>query len=291
MRISLRYILLCLFTILYVNVWGQSKHALIIGIGNYPEGSGWNKIHGNNDIQIIDKALKRQGFTDGNIIQLVDSKATKNNILGAFDRITSICSNGDIVYIHFSGHGQQVTDLNGDEDDGFDESWIPYDAQKKYQAGVYEGQNHLIDDELNSLLSKIRERVGVQGKIIVIADACHSGSGSRSLQDDDVFVRGTSDSFIIPQTGSPVVVKKTQSTDWLFVGACKSYQSNYEYRTKDGVYYGVLSYIIATDSKQFNSSKYTDIIKDWDENVSLYSRYPQNLDNEGQPSRRNQLMF
>ena len=64
-----------------------------------------------------------------------------------------------------------------------------------------------------------------------------------------------------------------------------------KYRTKDGVYYGVLSYIIATDSKQFNSTKYTDIIKDWNENVSLYSRYPQNLDNEGQPSRRNQLMF
>jgi len=291
MRISIRYILICLFTILYVNVWGQSKYALLIGIGNYPDESGWNKIHGNNDIQIIEKALIRQGFTDSNIIQLVDSKATKINILGAFDKITAQCSNGDIVYIHFSGHGQQVSDLNGDEDDGFDESWIPYDAQKKYQAGVYEGQNHLIDDELNSLLSKIRERVGVQGKIIVIADACHSGSGSRSLQDDDVFVRGTSESFIIPQAGSPVVVKKTQSADWLFVAACKSYQSNYEYRTKDGVYYGVLSYIIATDSKQFNSSKYTDIIKDWDENVSLYSRYPQNLDNEGQPSRRNQLMF
>ena len=291
MKWVFRSLLSVLFSMLTVCTWAQTGHALLIGIGDYPGDSGWNKIHGNNDIKIVDQALQRQGFVSSNIIQLIDSQATKSNILKAFGSLSDQCSIGDIVYIHFSGHGQQVTDLDGDEDDGFDESWIPYDAQKKYQADVYEGQNHLIDDELNSLLSKIRERVGVQGKIIVIVDACHSGSGSRSLQDGDVFVRGTSDSFIIPQTSSPVVVKKAQSTDWLFVAACKSYQSNYEYRTKDGVYYGVLSYIIATDSKQFNSTKYTDIIKDWDENVSFYSRYPQNLDNEGQPSRRNQLMF
>ena len=286
-----RSLLPVLFSMLAVCSWAQTGHALLIGIGDYPDGSGWNKIHGNNDIRIVDQALKRQGFISSNIIQLIDSQATKSNILNAFGSLSEQCSSGDIVYIHFSGHGQQVTDIDGDEQDGFDESWIPYDARKKYIPDDYIGQNHLIDDELNTILKGLRTRVGSQGKIIVIADACHSGSGSRSLQDDEVFVRGTSEAFVIPQATSPSEKKKAESVDWLFVAACKSYQSNYEYRTPDGNYYGILSYIIAADSKQFSTSKYTDIIKGWDENVSLYSRYPQNIDNEGQPNRRNSLLF
>lgn len=290
MRIALRVTLLILIIFAPALSWAQSRYALLIGIGNYPDESGWNKIHGNNDIQIIDKALKRQGFTDSNIIQLVDSKATKNTILSAFDKITALCSNGDIVYIHFSGHGQQVTDLNGDEDDGFDESWIPYDAQKKYQTGVYEGQNHLIDDELNSLLSKIRERVGVQGKIIVIADACHSGSGSRGQSDEEVFIRGSKERFIIPNVNQINKVK-SEPTEWLFIAACKPYQSNYEHRTKDGTYYGVLSYVIANDDKNFRDCNYADMLKEWSGTISGLSKYPQELDGEGQPSRNNSYMF
>ena len=173
------------------NAWGQSRYALLIGIGDYPEGSGWNKIHGNNDISLIKSTLIRQGFSEESIMQLIDSAAIKNNILKAFDDLASRLQSGDVAYIHFSGHGQQVTDLNGDEEDGFDEAWIPYDAKKKYETGVYEGHNHLTDDELNEIFTRLRVCVGVRGKIIVIADACHSGSGSRGQSDDEVFVRGT----------------------------------------------------------------------------------------------------
>lgn len=285
-----RLILLIFLSLVAFNAWGQSRRALLIGIGNYPEGSEWNLIHGNNDISIIRDALIRQGFSPENILQLIDSEATKKNILLSFDKLSECCQDGDVVYLHFSGHGQQITDLNGDEEDGFDEAWIPYDAKKKFVLGEYEGENHIIDDELNILFTKLRVRVGTRGKIVIVADACHSGSGSRGLHNDEVFARGTGDKFIIPHKSSNVI-KKTAPTEWLFVAACKSYQSNYEYRTPVGDYYGVLSYVIAGDSKQFDVCKYIDLLQEWTDSVSGLSRYPQDLDNEGQPSRKNSYMF
>ena len=283
-------ILLIFLPLFAFNAWGQSRHALLIGIGNYPEDSGWNLIHVNNDISIIRDALIRQGFSSENVLQLIDSEATKENILLSFDKLSGRCQVGDVVYLHFSGHGQQITDLNGDEEDGFDESWIPYDAKKVYASGVYEGENHLTDDELNTYFTKLRVRVGARGKIIIVADACHSGSGSRGLPDDEVFVRGTGDKFIIPRQRSNVI-KKPAPTEWLFVAACKSYQSNYEYRAPAGDYFGVLSYVIAEDSRHFDVCKYLDLLQEWRDSVSGLSRYPQDLDNEGQPSRKNSYMF
>ena len=285
-----RIILFIILPLVVCNVWGQSRHALLIGIGNYPEDSGWNSIHGNNDISIIKEALLRQDFTSDNILQLTDSEATKENILLSFEKLSERIQSGDVVYLHFSGHGQQITDLNGDEDDGFDEAWIPYDARKTFSPGEYEGEKHLTDDELNTLFSKLRKCVGSQGKIIIIADACHSGSGSRGRSDEEVFVRGTGDKFVIPRQGN-IVKKKSEPTEWLFVAACKPYQSNYEYRSPTGEYYGVLSYVIARESKQFDACSYIDLLQEWTDSVSGLSRYPQNLDNEGQPSRRNAFMF
>lgn len=283
-------ILLIFLPLVAFNAWGQSRHALLIGIGNYPKDSGWNLIHGNNDIAIIRDALIRQGFSSENILQLIDSEATKENILLSFDKLSECCQAGDVVYLHFSGHGQQITDLNGDEEDGFDEAWIPYDAKKVYVSGEYEGENHLTDDELNTLFTKLRVRVGARGKIIIVADACHSGSGSRGSTDDEVFVRGTGDKFLIPSKVSNVV-KKSDSTEWLFIAACKPYQSNYEFRSPAGEYYGVLSYVISVESKRFDVCRYMDLLKEWSNSVSELSRYPQNLDDEGQPCRKNSYMF
>lgn len=272
------------------NAWGQTRHALLIGIGDYPEESGWNIIHGNNDITIIKSALIRQGFSSEKILQLKDSAATKENILFAFDRLSQRCNQGDIVYIHFSGHGQQITDQNGDEDDGFDEAWIPFDACKEYKAGVYEGENHLVDDEINVILNTLRKRVGTKGKIIVVADACHSGSGSRAEDDDELVARGTDKRFIIPekQSDSRFVVSKP---DWLFIAACKPYQTNYEHKTEGGNYFGTLSFIIASDGRRFDSTGYSDLLKEWSSRLQSLSRYPQDIDGEGKPNQSDSFMF
>lgn len=224
----------CIFLMLLsaVILAGQERRALLIGIGEYPPGAEWTLVHGDNDVRIIREFLLGQGLIGECIETITNEKATKKGILLALERLTKIAGKNDAVYIHFSGHGQQVTDLDGDEGDGFDEAWVPYDARKKYVAGVYEGENHIIDDEINVCLKKLRAKVGAKGRITLVSDACHSGSGSRGLGDDEYF-RGTDEKFILP-SGSPHRSGRSNTVEWLFIGACKSYQTNYELKAPDG---------------------------------------------------------
>lgn len=274
-----------------MNVHAQDKKALLIGIGDYPSEYGWNKIHGHNDVEIICHTLNKQGFQNDDIAILLDADATYNNIIAAFQSLLALSKQNDIIYIQFSGHGQRITDTDGDETDRFDEAWIPYDAHKSYCKGVYEGEKHITDDYLNEYLTKLRLKVGYGGKIIVIADACHSGSGSRGLGDDEeVFKRGSSDTFIIPKEPANVI-RKEQPVDWLFVAACKSYQTNYEYRDEQGEYYGVLSYSISKSEGQLTEIKYTDAIEAWSNTMQNITVYPQDIDDEGRPNKKNSTLF
>jgi hypothetical protein len=46
---------------------------------------------------------------------------TKAAILQAYRDVVAISNPGDSIVLHYSGHGTKVKDLNGDEDDGYDE--------------------------------------------------------------------------------------------------------------------------------------------------------------------------
>ena len=47
---------------------------------------------------------------------------TKQNILNAFERITQYSQPGDVVFLHYSGHGSRLPDQDGDEEDGYGKS-------------------------------------------------------------------------------------------------------------------------------------------------------------------------
>jgi hypothetical protein len=64
---------------------------------------------------------------------------TKKNITDAFHRITQYSRAGDVVFIHYSGHGGRVKDLDGDEDDGYDETLIPVD---------FKSAGQILDDDI-----------------------------------------------------------------------------------------------------------------------------------------------
>lgn len=281
----------CVFLMLLSTVIlaAQERRALLIGIGEYPPGSEWTLVHGDNDVRIIREFLLGLGLRGECIGTITNEKATKKGILSALERLTKIAGKGDAVYIHFSGHGQQVTDLDGDEEDGFDEAWVPYDAWKKYVAGVYEGENHIIDDEINVCLKKLRAKVGAKGRITLVSDACHSGSGSRGLEDDEYF-RGTDEKFILP---SRVARKsgRSNTVEWLFIGACKSYQTNYELKAPDGKFYGCLSYVIASSEVDLSAVPYSDVLTQWAEALERIVRYPQEIDAEGTASRESNTIF
>ena len=239
MERRIRYILLISCLIIGTNFCQATKYALVVGIGEYPIENGWTSINGDNDIVLVRDILFANGFSDNNIYELRNAEATASAIRQGFDNLITLVQKGDIIYIHFSGHGQQVTDLNGDEEDGFDEAWIPIDAQFSYATGKYEGENHIVDDQLNQWLSQLRSKVGATGKITVVADACHSGGGSRGDEDETEYVvRGTSDAFVIPGSTKPFS-GEVGTIDWIFISACKSYQCNYEYKGTGSLTYAL----------------------------------------------------
>ena len=231
-----RVTLFLTFFVLSVLSVCATPRAMVIGIGDYPASGGWHKINGDKDVPLVTDMLLRNGFDKKNILTLVNEQATKTNILRTFHLLTRDAAQGDVIYIHFSGHGQRITDLNGDEkgpDQGWDEAWIPYDAAKMYEENVYWGQNHLIDDELNTYLTRLRRKVGKEGVIVVVADACHSSGGTRAQGDtvpEEMWIeRGSSDYFIVPPSVE-VAVDCANTEDWIFFSACLSTQTNYEYR-------------------------------------------------------------
>ena len=286
-------LLALLFTLVSsINVLAQDKYALIIGIGNYKEETGWTQIHGNNDMPIIRQWLLSNQFKENNISILRDSEATHDAIIKEFNCLIDNIDKNDIVYIHFSGHGQQITDLNGDENDGYDEAWIPFDAYKEYKENVYMGEKHIVDDNLNELLTKIRTKIGDNGKIVVVSDACHSGSGTRSEDvDEEIYVRGVNDKFLIPSRFACNNESYAENdVDWLFIGACKSYQSNFEYKHID-TYYGSLSYIISHNEIDVLSNNHHDVIEEWQRKLTDISFYPQNIDKEGTPNKKSKTLF
>lgn len=263
MRIKIITYLLLLLS-LSVPINAQTKRALVIGLGEQQD-KAWNKINGDKDVPLVQGMLKSAGFRS--VTTLVNRQATKSGIVGAFKRMAASCKQGDVVYIHYSGHGQQMTDIHNDERDGLDECWIPYDACRKASA-TYHGEKHLTDDELNVYLNAIRNKIGAKGKLLVVIDACHSGDGTRG--EDDEIVRGVEDtlvvdsqnarglyetfeaikSFFMGDNGKGNIINtkaKPLAERWITISACRSDQVNFEMK-KPAV--GKLTYALWTEQKK-----------------------------------------
>jgi hypothetical protein len=227
----------------------QTTHVLIVAISHYPEHSDWTDIHADNDVKALLSVLPSKGVKKSDIQLLENSKATKQAIVGALTDLRNRVKQGDRVYIHFSAHGQQMEDNDGDEPDGLDEAMVPYDAEMFYKEGHYVGENHLRDDELDVHLTALRQRAGKTGQVILALDACHSGSGSRGAANN--CVRGTDVVFSKSVMRRPSAQQQpVQSLRHLpdgasltVMSACRSYQSNFEHKA-DGVFYGALTFAL-----------------------------------------------
>lgn len=242
------------------NLYSQTNRALFVVIGNYSlEEYGWDKIHSVNDYELLKPLLLTHQYAEQNIRALIDREATKANIVAALNQLQQQSRAGDYIYLHFSGHGQQMADDNLDEEDGWDEAFIPYDAFYKYIPGYYEGKNHLRDDELESYLDAIRRKVGPSGNVLVVMDACHSATGTR--EEEDEYIRGTSYPFDEERYSAARDVNKqktglknnAQMSPLTVLSACQAGESNIEYRHKNGKHYGRLSYALHLALRQNTS--------------------------------------
>ena len=110
-----------------------------------------------NDMAAIAKAKGMKSTV------LLTKKGTRANVLAGMRGAARALKAGDLFFMSYSGHGGQVPDVSGDEDDKQDETWCLFDGQ-------------LIDDELYFELSKFAAGV----RVLVLSDSCHSGTITRA---------------------------------------------------------------------------------------------------------------
>ncbi len=226
-------------------MFGGVRRALTVFIGDYPPQSGWRGTAAVKDRGEVLDMLHSLGFQSEDILCLNGGEATLGAIVGGLESLCRSAVKGDEIYIHFSCHGQQITDVDGDEalidpKDRYDEALVPYDAFISYGWNGYMGQNHLTDDTINKYLSRLTDSVGPSGCVLLVVDACHSGDVQRNEEGDSLPYRGTFDAFELPYR-----LQKTRSrpakVNWITISACKSFQTNFEVEV-EGERHGRLSY-------------------------------------------------
>lgn len=148
----------------------MTKKALLIGI-NYVGSRSELRGCANDCATSVGILKKHFGFRDSNIRFLTDAKEvggdhrpTKTNILKYMSWLVTDAKPGDHLFFHYSGHGSQVRDYNGDEQDGKDEVICPSD---------YGSQGFIVDDQIFDTLVK---PLPAGCKLFAIMDCCHSGT-------------------------------------------------------------------------------------------------------------------
>ncbi len=150
----------------------MTNRAVLIGINRY-QIPGADLRGCVNDVKGMQGVLtKYYGFKAEDITLLTDLAATKRAMQAAIKALVSQARAGDVLVLHYSGHGANVPDKDGDEADNRDEILCSTDLDWK---------NPLTDDWLRTTFNKLRAGVS----LTVIMDCCHSGTNTRALLPPD----------------------------------------------------------------------------------------------------------
>jgi len=137
-----------------------NKKALLVGI-NYEGTSSELKGCVNDVYDLRDMLISKYNYNPDNIQLLINTKATRKDILDSFITLLQSANEGDHICFTFSGHGYYTADMSGDEVDGYDELIVTADHQ------------HIVDDEFKHLIqTHLKEKV----TLFSLFDNCHSGT-------------------------------------------------------------------------------------------------------------------
>jgi hypothetical protein len=148
----------------------MKSRALLVGINKYSM-EGCDLQGCVNDVtNMRDVLLKHFRFTVGDIRVIVDERATKEAIIERLRWLVKSARKGDRLLFHYSGHGSQIRDRDGDElKDHLDELLCPHDMD-------WEG-TYITDDTLREIFADLPKEINLE----VVLDCCHSGTGTRQV--------------------------------------------------------------------------------------------------------------
>jgi hypothetical protein len=183
---------------------GERRLALIVGVGEYKSARIRDLQGPANDARQVYDLLtgargQGYGFPKENVCLLVDEQATTKRVKEAFFRVLvegAREGEDDVAVFYYAGHGSQTKDLNGDESDECDETFLLHDART---GSGSQRVGDLVDDELHEMLRQVHANTA---RAVVILDSCSSGTGTRGTSglvarwqhpDDPALACATSD--------------------------------------------------------------------------------------------------
>lgn len=153
------------------NMSYRRKKSLLIGI-NYVGSS--HQLKGcHSDVDNMAEFLSYRGYDNShkNRVILTDRPEvspsspyypTGHNILAAMDWLVS--EPGCTLFLHYSGHGGQIEDVDGNRTTGVDDTIVPVDFETRGQVSSTLLHEHLVT------------RMAPDCTLFIIMDCCHSGS-------------------------------------------------------------------------------------------------------------------
>lgn len=162
----------------------NDKYAVVVGISDYP-GEDHDLTGPRQDAAMFrDVLIDKYGFKPENIISLTDRNGNRDQIINAFRRFLSQAGPNGTAVFYYSGHGTQLdtnivlTGADDPEEDGKDEGIVVW-------GNTGEEKNALIvDDEIGILANEL-----TAGRVLLVLDACYSGTGSRGTKGLPKFTR------------------------------------------------------------------------------------------------------
>ena len=197
------------------NRFNPEKIGVLISAVNNYKNTEWNLKGPVNDALLLESKLKsKYNIPEKNIIRLIDSNATKKNIL---EQSKYIVDNFDEVIFSWSGHGTQIYDET--EPDMKEEVIVTWD---------HNWDDVLMGDDIYAIYSKAK-------KATIILDCCHAQGGSK----DGAVVKS-----IIPPHGIKFTKRPKVNKDNITeIAACLSHQLAYEEPIK-GKWHGIFTYYL-----------------------------------------------
>lgn len=152
-----------------------AKWAVVIGISDYThfgdEIGGDLPGAGNDARAVADVLVNRYGFPADNVKLILDGAATRDRLVTELSEwLPSVARKGDLIWFYFAGHGSQAWDLDGDEEDGLDETVCPADVMRGNT------EKDILDDEIGVWLNQLPT-----DNVVVVWDKCHAKSSTRAV--------------------------------------------------------------------------------------------------------------